>query len=167
MEDKILFQEKQKFTQWWLWLILLAPTFYILYKLVGPLFGGKDIEHSGNLSVSLAMPTESWLMLMILLLILFFIFFMTMRTTVDTKKVVVRHLYFIKKEWYWNEIESAAIIKYGFVGYGIRISLNHGTVYNVKGNKGLLITLRNGKKRLIGTQKPEKLAKVVSAIIKR
>jgi hypothetical protein len=163
---KILFQEKQKFTQWWLWLILLVPTFYILYKLLGPLFEGQAAQHSGNYSLSLAMSTGSWLALLILVLILSFMFFMTMRTAVDIKKIGVRHLYFIKEEWYWSDIESAEIIEYGFVGYGIRISINHGNVYNVKGNKGLLITLKNGKKRLIGTQKPEELSKISQLVLR-
>ncbi len=89
-----------------------------------------------------------------------------MTTVINADKIVIKHLYFVKKEWKWSDIQSAKIIKYGFVGYGIRLSLNHGTVYNIKGNKGMLIQLKNGKKRLIGTQKPEELSKVILAILK-
>lgn len=165
MENKVLFQEKQKFTQWWLWMILLTPAFFIFYELLLPLFRGNS-NTSGNVAVSVVIPNESLVALFILLLVLGFMYFSTLKTTVHSDRIVVRHLLFVKKEWFWNEVQSVEIIKYGFVGYGIRFSMNHGTVYNVKGNKGLFLKLKNGKKRLLGTQKPKELEKVVSSILK-
>jgi len=164
MKEKILFDEKQKFTQWWLWLILLAPAFYIMYALFSPLFS-SDTSNTDNFSVSFALPTESWFALLILVLILLFMGLMTMHTHIDSEKIVVRHLFFVKKEWFWKDIESTELITYGFVGYGIRISLNYGTVYNIKGNKGLFLKLKNGKKRLIGTQRTKELGRIVQSIM--
>jgi len=66
----------------------------------------------------------------------------TLETTIDSEKISVKHLLFVKKRFKWEDIKSAEIVKYGFVGYGIRISLNHGTVYNVKGNQGLFLKLK-------------------------
>ena len=157
---KILFQEKQKFTQWWLWLILLAPFVYFLYTLFSPMIA-PSAASSGNISVSIAMPTSMWVTLLLLLLILLFMYLIKMTTVIDAEKIKIKHMLFLEKIFKWEDIESAEIIKYGFVGYGIRISLNHGTVYNVKGNKGLFIKMKNGKKRLIGTQRPEELKKVI------
>tara|TARA_R110000868_G_scaffold356319_1_gene617853 strand:+ start:624 stop:761 length:138 start_codon:yes stop_codon:yes gene_type:complete len=37
----------------------------------------------------------------------------------------------------------------------------HGMVYNVKGNKGLALHFTNGKKVVLGTQKPEELEKII------
>ncbi len=162
MKGNILFQEKQKFTQWWLWGILLAPTFYILFKLFIP-WPVHTGESARKVSKSLIMTNDSWAALVILFVILLFVFFMTMSTTVDDRKIVVKHLYIVKKAWNWSEIESAEIISYGFVGYGIRVSLHNGMVYNVKGNKGLAIRFKNGKKCLIGTQRPEELAVLVNS----
>jgi len=162
---KILFQEKQKFTQWWLWLILLVPTIYVGYHILSPFFKKNaidDLFHSSTSSDSIVFPPESLVAILILLAVLLFMFFMTMTTKVDEEKIAVKHLFFVKKQWLWQDIASAEIITYGFVGYGIRISLNYGTVYNVKGNQGLLLQLKNGKKRLIGTQKPEELQKVIA-----
>ena len=159
MESKILFQEKQKFTQWSLWMILLTAAFFILYELLVPLFR-KNSDAFGNTL------NESLLAILILLSVLGFMYFSTLKTAVYSDKITIRHLLFVKKEWFWNEVESAEIIKYGFVGYGIRISMNHGTVYNVKGNKRLLLKLKNGKKRLVGTQQPAELEKVVRSILK-
>ena len=58
----------------------------------------------------------------------------------------------------WNEIKNAKVVNYGFVGgWGIRLWTQYGTVYNMKGNKGLAIELKTGKKFLIGTQKEVEL----------
>jgi hypothetical protein len=51
------------------------------------------------------------------------------------------------------------IFEYG--GWGIRYSFRNGKAYNAKGNKGLQLTLKNGKKILIGSQDPEKLLEAV------
>ncbi|AQQ72459.1 hypothetical protein SMSP2_02844 [Limihaloglobus sulfuriphilus] len=51
------------------------------------------------------------------------------------------------------------VFEYG--GWGIRYSFRNGKAYNAKGNKGLQITLKNGKKILIGSQDPEKLADAI------
>lgn len=60
----------------------------------------------------------------------------------------------------WDEIESVEVRKYKpmaeYGGWGLRIGLN-GTAYNIKGNMGLQIYLKNEKKILIGTQKSDEL----------
>lgn len=60
---------------------------------------------------------------------------------------------FVKKKVSWKEIKQIKVVKYDFVGYGIRLGSEFGTVYNTKGNKGLAIELKNEKKFIIGTQK--------------
>lgn len=163
METKILFHEEQKFTQWWLWLLLLAPLAYVIFAILSPTYT-TDVYTSGNASFSMLIPFDYWIILIASVAIAILFFVVKMETKIDSDKIAVRHLFFVKKDFRWEEIASAEIIKYGFVGYGIRISLNHGTVYNVKGNNGLFITLKNGKKRLIGTQKPEEMRKVVEEL---
>lgn len=163
MATKILFQEKQKFTQWWLWLLLLWPLVYVLYALFVAVL--QPTENTfGNVSFSVIMPSEYWVMLVITLIIAFFFIVVQMETTIDSEKIMVKHLFLVKKKFRWEEITTAEIIIYGLVGYGVRISLKHGTVYNVKGNHGLLITLQDGRKRLIGTQRPEELRSVVKEL---
>jgi hypothetical protein len=68
----------------------------------------------------------------------------------------------IKKTTNWTEIKKVEVVNYGFVGgWGIRLWTKYGTVYNIKGNKGLAIELFNGKKYLIGTQKEIELNEIV------
>ena len=62
----------------------------------------------------------------------------------------------------------AEIVNYGFVGgWGIRLWTKYGTVYNMRGNKGLAIALTDGNKFLIGTQKPEELTAILEKISAR
>ena len=56
-------------------------------------------------------------------------------------------------------------MNYGCVGgWGIRLWTKYGTIYNIKGNKGLAVKLLSGKKFLIGTQKGNELSEIVKKI---
>jgi hypothetical protein len=135
-----------------------------MFQLIEPIFL-SDANNSGNLSLSISLPSESWFGIMGYLLVLLFFLFSKLETKITADQIQLKHLIFVKKSFKWNDIEAAELIKYGFVGYGIRISIKYGTVYNVKGDKGLRITLRNGKKYFIGTQKPEELEVVVKKLV--
>lgn len=67
----------------------------------------------------------------------------------------------------WDEMESCEVRTYNAIseygGWGFKGGFGKGTAFNVKGNIGIQVELKNGKKILIGTQK-ENDAK---AIIKR
>jgi len=164
MSDKILFEEQQKFTQWWLWVLLSIPFWVFLYQIIENAVE-ESVAANTDLSISLFARYDYWLILLCSLFILVAMFLVKMETVIDSKQISVRHLLFVHSTFKWEDIESAEIIKYGFVGYGIRISVNHGTVYNVKGNQGLFLKLKNGKKRLIGTQRPEELNKVIEKVL--
>lgn len=134
------FKEVQKFTQWWLWLSLLVAgviLFYIQANL-GPV-----------------------------ILVAISLLFLSMRliTTVDDSGVHYRFFPFVKKDHNWREITSARVIDYGFVGgWGIRLFTRYGTVYNIKGSKGLAVELKDGRKFCLGTQRPEELQKVLTTL---
>ena len=58
------------------------------------------------------------------------------------------------------------ILEYG--GWGIRCSFTgKGKAYNVSGNKGVQLVLTNGKKLLIGSQKPDDLAAAIDKMLKQ
>jgi hypothetical protein len=153
---KIEFKEEQKFTQWWLWLILIPITILPIigiYKqiIIGEPFGDKPMSDIGLLIF--AIFTFSLLGLFIL---------MRLKTTIDTDKIEMSFFPFIRKTTNWTEIKKAEVVNYGFVGgWGIRLWTKYGTVYNIKGNKGLAIELLNGKKYLIGTQKVTEMNEIV------
>lgn len=61
----------------------------------------------------------------------------------------------------WSDIATIEVRKYKpimeYGGWGYRYSFNNGKAYNISGNMGLQLVLKNGDKILIGTQKPEEL----------
>ncbi|MEO6347595.1 MAG: hypothetical protein ABIO60_06760 [Aquaticitalea sp.] len=156
---KIKFKEIQKFTQWWLWLLLIGigilPLFAIYKQLIlGVKFGDKPMSDLGIIVFSV----------LIFSLIAMF-FFMRLKTEIDKHEIKINFFPFVKKRVSWKEIKSAKIVNYGFVGgWGIRLWTTYGTVYNIRGNKGLAIELVNGKKFLIGTQKETELNRIVKTI---
>lgn len=149
---KPLFTEKQRFNQWWLWVLLIissvAPVI-ILYK---------EFTSSTSTSGSL-----SALIILFLVTVLFVV--LKMKTTITQKSIQLVYFPFVWKTINIDDIASMEVINYGFVGgWGIRLWTSYGTVYNVRGNKGLHIKLKNGKQLVIGTQKPEELENVVEQL---
>ena len=153
------FKETQKFSQWWLWLILLfigALPILGIYKqlIIGEKFGDKPMSDLGLIIFAV----------FVFSLIAMF-WFMQLKTEIDQNEIRMRFFPLVKKRVSWEEIKNAEIVNYGFVGgWGIRLSTKYGTVYNIKGDKGLAIELLNGKNFLIGTQKPNELIAMLEKI---
>ncbi len=58
------------------------------------------------------------------------------------------------------------IVEYG--GWGIRCSFTgKGKAYNISGNKGVQLVLTNGKKLLIGSQRPDELVTAIDKMLKQ
>ncbi|MGJ8591378.1 MAG: hypothetical protein ACSHXF_02450 [Aquaticitalea sp.] len=158
----VLFKEEQKFTQWWVWVILIIVGFLPFLLNYDQLFFKQEFEDR---------PISD-LVFIVLSLALFglIIMFLTMKlkTKIDQIGIEMKFSPFVSKKVKWSSIKSAEVLNYGFVGgWGIRPWTHYGTVYNIKGNKGLAIELFDGKKFLIGTQKEKELVKVMEMIRKK
>lgn len=155
---RVDFKEEQKFSQWWLWLILIAITCIPaigLYKqvLLKESFGSKPISNTG-LYIFLAS--------MLFCLLLFWL--LRLKTSINQKEIQFSFFPFVKKKVLWEDVQNAEVINYGFVGgWGIRIGTSYGTVYNVKGNTGLYVQLKDGNKFVIGTQIAEELDRFIQS----
>lgn len=156
VQDKLIFQEKQKFRQWWLWCILIGITLIPIFGAYKQLmldepFGDNPMLNfmlTNSLFFIFALPVLFWLL--------------ELRTQIDGKGVHIQYFPFFKRSYAWSEIKAAKQINYGFVGgWGIRMGTKYGTVYNVRGNKGLFITLKSGKKFVVGTQRPKEMAEML------
>lgn len=150
------FEEVQRFTQWWIWILLIGVCIIPIVGIVQQLilkqpFGSKPMSDTGLLIFALAMFAILGLFAMLKL-----------TTQIDSTGIQMQYFPILKRKAAWHEIESAKVVSYGFVGYGIRFGSKHGIVYNTSGNKGLAIKLKNGKKFLIGTQQSEKIEDIVS-----
>ena len=146
------YQEEQSFNQPWLivllLLIMLIPVVGIIYQVeLGKQFGTNPVSDVGL-----------FIMLIAFSLPLLLLRFIKLDTRIDPHGIYYRFSPFSGKKLTWEEIETAEVLDYGFIGgWGIRLPTKYGTAYNVRGRKGLALILKNGKKILIGTQNPEKL----------
>jgi hypothetical protein len=149
MRMKEQFYEKQRMNQSWLWLVLIVLVgfgsyTYIMQIIYDQPVGNKPMSDNGLYIFEL----------FVLLLVLLFVF-MKLETKIDENGIWMKYFPFVKKEVSWDEIETAKLVTYNFVGYGIRWGSKYGMVYNTKGDKGIAISLKNGRKFLIGTQEPQ------------
>nr|WP_315151646.1 hypothetical protein [uncultured Flavobacterium sp.] len=149
------FKEKQKFTQWWLWLLLIGIGVFQVYGIFSQLikgenFGDKPMSDTGLIIFTL-IPFG--------IIILFW--YMKLETEIDETEIRIKFIPLAKKTFRWEDIRAATVVEYKFVGYGIRLFTSYGTVYNTKGNMGLAIELKSGEKILIGTQKASELSQKI------
>lgn len=157
MENKFEFSEKQRFTQWWLWLLLSAVMIYTIYNFVED----RQYFSTPELAISILIP--------ILVIILFLV--IRLETKIDEQGISVRFFPFqITFRYYpWRNIKKAYVRKYSplteYGGWGMRQGLfGKGKAYNVKGNQGLQIILNDDKKVLIGTQKFKEMEEFLTEI---
>ena len=167
MKDKILFSERQRFSQWWLWLILLSVNGLFLFGIFrqvisGQPFGNKPISNGGLIVAECV----------VLLVTLLFINF-RLDTRIKTDGIQVRFfpLHWKFKFYPWDMVSKSFIRKYAAIseygGWGLRFGIfGAGKAYNVTGDEGLQLEFRDGKKLLIGTNKPAELEKALNEIDK-
>lgn len=83
---------------------------------------------------------------------------LTLKTTVDERGIRISYRPLWRTQLRRDEIQDVRLETYsGFIGYGIRFTGTYSTVYNAKGNRGLLIRKKNGRRLMIGTQQPDAL----------
>jgi len=156
---KPLFTESQRFNQWWVWLIVIlscgVPFIIFVQQIVlGKTVGDHPMSDSAVI-LSLIIP--------VIFILLFYM--MQLKTVITRETLSFRFVPFVKRTIPWKDMETFKVINYGFVGgYGIRLTMKYGTVYNIKGNKGLFVKLKNGKTFIVGTQKPEALEKTIQQL---
>jgi hypothetical protein len=154
VKDEILFQETQKFNQWWLCIIFMG---IVLIPL--SLFNW-DNDFVNQLTTDKIIPSSIAVGILVLFLSI------KMVTTITEDKIRVSFFPFTKREFYWTGLQFAQVIDDGFIsGWGIRIWTSYGTVYHLKGFKGLHIKTAD-KQYVIGTQNEEKLRSKIAHLLK-
>lgn len=163
--ETIIFKETQKFTQIWLWLIVFGILAIFLWGIIQQIFFKIPF---GNHPVS---NQALWLYGLIPLTIFLLFFNLRLQTLVKRNGIYVRFFPFIikYKRIKIGEIKSFKIRKYQpikeYGGWGIKFGGRKvGKAYNVKGNIGMQFEFTNGKKLLIGTQKPDEFLRAVEKI---
>ncbi len=152
-----VYREVQRFRQIWIWLIVLTVAGLIWYALITQLFLQRPFGNN-------PMP-DGWLIIFWIIFSLglpLFVFYCRLITEVREDGLYIRffpfHLSFRKIAF--NELKRCEVRTYNpireYGGWGIRYGPK-GQAYNVSGNQGVQLELVNGKRLLIGSQRPEEL----------
>ncbi|WP_346863236.1 hypothetical protein [uncultured Draconibacterium sp.] len=166
--EKVLFKEEQRFTQWWLWLILGSTLLAIIFPLVNELLTQSlDTSPEGVLRLVLI----GVMSLLFIVAVLIVLLLTRLKTKIRNNEILVAYPPF-KRKWLKitaDEIERFEIRKYRAIreygGYGFRSKRRIGQAYIISGNFGLQLYLKNGKKLLIGTQKKQALEYAMDKIM--
>jgi Family of unknown function (DUF6141) len=161
----VLFQEEQRFRQPFFVILAVGLAGLSTYALIGQVALRRPFgQHPAPDAVlwiiwaafGLAFP--------------FFMLSLRMTTEVSDEGIVVRFPPFFRRLISLEKIRSFEVRKYSalkeYGGWGVRYSLKHGTAYNVSGPLGVQLTLQDGKKILIGSQSPDRLAGALGDLLR-
>ena len=139
-----IFNEEQSFSQVWLWVLLGIETVAMFLPLL--------------------ITGQPWYMFLvmgcIMVLTLSIMGSLKLRTRIDDEGIHYRMIPFHRKDQTipWAEIDSVHVRKYSpiveYGGWGMRYGRN-GRALNVKGDQGIQVIKKNGKRILIGTQQAD------------
>lgn len=160
--SEVLFTEKQRFRQWWIWLALFLANGALLYRVYSVLINNQQPADTETIVATLVVTALA-------LLVAALLYYTRLETIIKKDGIYVRFLpfHFKFKRYSWDILTKSyvrtynPILEYG--GWGLRFGLiKKGIAYNVSGNQGLQLEFNNGKKLLIGTNKPDE---IISALI--
>lgn len=143
-----VFEEKQRFNQWWLYaifvMVLAVITIAIYRNTDGLTSFHNPLLILGLLAATLPIGLVLW---------------MQLETRIDREGIKVNYLPFRSSEKFfpWKEMEQCYVRKYNplieYGGWGIR-GRGLKKAYNASGNLGIQIVTRDKKNFLIGTRHP-------------
>lgn len=164
-ENNVIFREVQRFPLWLRLLVIFVVclTVVIAYSQLREkiLPSGEILPIIFVVFIAILFPTAVAIVFSI----------MKLETEVRDESLCVRFFPFhIRyKEFTAEDLTECCartyrpILEYG--GWGIRFG-KKGKAYNVKGNKGVQLILKNQKRLLIGSQKPDELARAIGSFMK-
>ncbi len=154
------FREVQHFRRSWLWLVVLLPTALAWWPFVHQILGGRPVgEH----------PLPDWGVWLVWLLIglglpLFF-GLLRMEVEVTDRELTIVYRPLARRRVSLTdivEIEArrySALKEYG--GWGIKGWSRDKMAYNVSGDQGVELQLKDGRSLLIGSRRPDELAEAI------
>ncbi len=150
------YHEEQRFNQWWIVLPMLVPCGLVLFGLYVRIVLGQPFGHVGS------KPAPLWLDVTMFFVIGVVLPYLMLRLRLEVA-VYPDGLYYkfhgLHLRWHrmgYDEMKNTTAVKYRpimeYGGWGIRIGVNK-KAYNVSGNEGVLIELKNGKTVLFGSRR--------------
>ncbi len=157
MKGKLLFKEEQSFVGTWMWYLVIGITVLTVGGTAIGLMFIKDSEGIIGLVIS-AIVTGGVVVLL---------YTSKLYVSMDQDHLYYRYPPFVnsEKRLSKDDVKEMYVRKYKpiteYGGWGYRFRFRSGRAMNVAGNTGLQLLLKNGKRILIGTQKPEEMKQAV------
>jgi hypothetical protein len=162
-----VFEEKQWFNQWWFQLINIGLSLFLLFCLYKWFVAEENVD-----KVSPDDLTGQLIVILCLVPVIALFYFLKLKTVIDERGISYQFFPIHKnaKLTAWSDLEECytreykPIAEYG--GWGYKFGAGGAKALNVKGNKGIQLKFKSGKKLLIGTQKPEDAQVVINRYFK-
>ena len=159
----VIFKEKQKFSQVWIWILIIGLTSVLAYSKYKTYYL-KEVF--GKLE-----PSDSFFYTTDIIIVLIFAILVTanLKTEVRIDGLYYKFFPFHLKMHHikWTDIKFLQIRKYKpvseYLGWGIKFGPK-GKAFNVSGDIGFQVVMKNGKRILFGTQQSEKLQEAFKKI---
>ena len=153
-----IFTETQRFTQWWIWGVIgIIDLITIIIMMIDLSTGPEAGTDAAKQEMMLGFFSIVFTFAFTAVIILAF----SMKTLLYANVLKVEFVPFTSKLLSPDMVRHAEVVTYhpirDYGGWGVRTGKG-GTVYNVKGNRGIRFDLLNGKHVLVGSQNPEELA---------
>ncbi len=168
--EKTYFEESQRFTQIWLWLLIIS----VLLLMVGIAFAGVYIQLVQKRPFGNKPMSDTGIVIFSFFSILFSIGLIILhksfhlQTRIDRFGISYRYFPLIRK-WhtiYREQINNWKIVSRFTMQFGVRYGINSKTL-NVQGNKKIALKLSSGKTLYIGTQQPEEISRAMKKLFDR
>ena len=165
MKNTPIFKERQGFRQIWLWLLLAGINVLSIYKII------RQTAESQQNNSNLLNSSDLFIEFGVILLVTLLIAIIRLETQIKQDGIYVRffpfHLSF--KKYAWDKISKSFVKQYNpirdYGGWGLRLGLfGKGRAFNISGNRGIQLIFTNGKRLLIGTNKPDKAKEALRQI---
>ncbi len=156
MRTDRFFAEKQRFNLWIFIILLFATTIILITGTILQVFFDRPF---GNNPME---NTELIILTIVIILVGLMILSIRLDTYIDKNGIKVKMFPFHRKwkQFQWDQISKAEVRKYKpiaeYGGWGLR-GYGKNKAYNVSGNMGLQLELKNGTKLLIGTDRHKEL----------
>ncbi|WP_420317977.1 hypothetical protein [Ekhidna sp.] len=161
MKGKILFKEEQSFVGTWMFYLVIAITSLSMIGTAITILLNKTSEEGIIGLIIAGLVTAGLLMLFI---------YSKLYVSIDDKAIYYRYPPFVNKEKKLTKIDVSEVFvrKYNpiweYGGWGYRVRPGKGKAMNVAGNQGLQLILADGKKILLGTQKPGAISHAIKKL---
>ena len=157
-----VFREEQRFRQTWVLVIVLGVGGLVWWTFIRQIWLGQPVGQN---------PGPDWLawLLWVLFGLALPYFFLQSRLILEVtdQSIAIRFYPLTRRVIALSDIRSVEVRTYNAIkeygGWGIKGWTGKNVAYNVSGNSGVQLTLRDERKVMLGSQKPQELMAAIEA----